>query len=86
MEDEKVMRALERKALGYETDEVVEEYAFREGEEILVKKKVTRKSVPPDIQAAKMLWEKQTPPREMSDEQIAQEKQRLLQLLKEEEN
>ena len=55
-------------------------------EEILVKKKVTRKSVPPDIQAAKMLLEKQTPPREMSDEQIAQEKQRLLQLLKEEEN
>ena len=86
MEDEKVMRALERKALGYETDEVVEEYAFREGEEILVKKKVTRKSVPPDIQVAKMLLEKQTPPREMSDEQIAQEKQRLLQLLKEEEN
>ncbi len=86
MEDENVMRALERKALGYETDEVVEEYAFREGEEILVKKKVTRKSVPPDIQAAKMLLEKQTPPREMSDEQIAREKQRLLQLLKEEEN
>lgn len=86
MEDEKVMRALERKALGYETDEVVEEYAFREGEEILVKKKVTRKSVPPDMQAAKMLLEREIPPREMSDEQIAREKQRLLQLLKEEKN
>ena len=84
--DEGVKDAMLRRALGFEADEVVEEYAFREGEEILVKKKVTRKSVPPDIQAAKMLLEKQTPPREMSDEQIAQEKQRLLQLLKEEEN
>lgn len=86
MEEERVRRALERKALGYETDEVVEEYGFREGEEILVKKKVTRKSVPPDIQAAKMLLGELPSPREMSDEQIEREKQRLLQMLKEEEN
>ncbi len=86
MEEERVRRALERKALGYETDEVVEEYGFREGEEILVKKKVTRKSVPPDIQAAKMLLGELPSPREMSDEQIEREKHRLLQMLKEEEN
>ena len=86
MDEERVRRALERKALGYETDEVVEEYGFREGEEILVKKKVTRKSVPPDIQAAKMLLGELPSPREMSDEQIEREKHRLLQMLKEEEN
>ena len=86
VEEERVRRALERKALGYETDEVVEEYGFREGEEILVKKKVTRKSVPPDIQAAKMLLGELPSPREMSDEQIEREKHRLLQMLKEEEN
>ena len=52
MSEDPVREALVRRALGYETDEVVEEYGFNEGEAVLLKRKVTKKSVPPDIQAA----------------------------------
>ena len=66
-------------------DEIVEEYAFQEGEAVLLKRKVTKKTVPPDMQAAKMLLEEEVPTASMSDEQLAAEKVRLLRLLKEEE-
>ena len=55
MDGEKIKGALLERALGYDADEVVEEYGFSEGEAVLVKRKVTKKRVPPDIQAAKML-------------------------------
>ena len=54
MRREEVTEALRRRALGYEADEVVEEYGFTEGEAVLLKRKVTKKDVPPDIQAAKI--------------------------------
>ena len=72
------------RALGYDADEVVEEYGFSEGEAVLVKRKVTRKRVPPDIQAAKMLLDGTPPLTSLSDEQLQKEKERLLLLLKEE--
>ena len=50
----------------------------------LVKRKVTRKRVPPDIQAAKMLLDGAPPLTSLSDEQLQKEKERLLLLLKEE--
>lgn len=53
---------------------------------MLLKRKVTKKSVPPDIQAAKILMGEQPSLREMSDEQLAQEKERLLRMLKEVQN
>lgn len=56
MDGEKIKGALLERALGYDADEVVEEYGFSEGEAVLVKRKVTRKRVPPDIQAAKSCW------------------------------
>ena len=86
--DDGVKDALRRRALGFETDEVVEEYAFQEGEAVLLKRKVTKKTVPPDIQAAKILMEEQKPLRTLTDEQLQEEKERLLRLLKsrEEEN
>lgn len=69
---------------GYDADEVVEEYGFSEGEAVLVKRKVTKKRVPPDIQAAKMLLDGAPPLTSLSDEQLQREKERLLLLLKEE--
>ncbi len=83
MKDDRVREALVRRALGYETDEVVEEYGFTEGEAVLLKRKVTKKSVPPDIQAAKMLMDGQMPLTEMSDEMLEEERQRLLKELQE---
>ncbi len=84
MDGEKIKGALLERALGYDADEVVEEYGFSEGEAVLVKRKVTKKRVPPDIQAAKMLLDGAPPLSSLSDEQLQKEKERLLLLLKEE--
>ena len=85
MSEEEVKAALRKRALGFETDEVVEEYGFNEGEAVLLKRKISKKVVPPDIQAAKMLMEEQGGLRTLTDEQLAAEKDRLLRLLTEEE-
>ena len=77
--------ALIKKALGYDYKEIVEEYVSSdEGEVKLAKKKVTKKNVPPDITALKLLLDSQTPISQMSDEQLEQEKKRLLKLLEQE--
>lgn len=85
MRREEVTEALRRRALGYEADEVVEEYGFTEGEAVLLKRKVTKRDVPPDIQAAKLLLEAEEPLAALTDEQLEQEKARLLLRLREEE-
>ena len=85
MRREEVTEALRRRALGYEADEVVEEYGFTEGEAVLLKRKVTKKDVPPDIQAAKLLLEAEEPLAALTDEQLEQEKARLLLRRREEE-
>ena len=86
MSEDPVREALVRRALGYETDEVVEECGFNEGEAVLLKRKVTKKSVPPYIQAAKMLLDAEVPLEQLSDEKLEEERQRLLRELQEEEN
>ncbi|MBQ3492604.1 MAG: hypothetical protein IJA88_00685 [Clostridia bacterium] len=74
--------ALVKKALGYDYKEVVEEYVSGEdGEVKLTKKKVTKKNVPPDITAIKILLEETPPLSDMTDEELQEEKQRLLKLL-----
>ena len=85
MRDESVRDALRRRALGYETDEVSEEYSYKDGEEQLIRRKVTKKAMPPDITAAKILLDEEPGLAELSDEALAAEKERLLALLKAEE-
>ena len=77
--------ALIKKALGYDAEEVIEEYATdKDGVVVLSKKKVTIKNVPPDVSAIKILLEGEVEPiSTMTDEELEQEKQRLLSLLKE---
>ena len=54
----KVIKALEKKAVGYETEDVVEEYVKNDQDKpMLVKKKVSRYYVPADISATKLLLE-----------------------------
>lgn len=72
---------LKKKALGYDTTESVEEYALNEGEVVLSKKKVTTKTVPPDVTALKMLLESNKDISSLSDEELEREKIRLLKLL-----
>jgi len=76
-------KALIKKALGYDATEVVEEYvSSEEGEVKLTKKKVTKKNVPPDITALKILIEEENGGvMSMTDEQLLEEYDRLLELL-----
>ena len=85
-DEQDLKQALIKKALGYDATEVVEEYVQSvEGDVKLTKRKVTKKSVPPDMTALKILIEGEClkPVSEMTDEELFQEKQRLLNLLKE---
>ena len=74
-----------KKALGYDTTEVVEEYVSgEEGEIKLTKKKVTTKNVPPDLSALKLLLDSQNVSvQNMTDEELILERERLLKELKE---
>lgn len=90
MNEEEIKNALLKKALGYESDEIVEEYTTDEnGNSVLSKRKITKKFNPPDINALRFLLEQSDLSNDeiskMSDKQLLQEKQRLLQLLKQKE-
>lgn len=90
MNEEQIKDALLKKALGYESDEIVEEYTTDEnGQAVLSKRKITKKFNPPDINALRFLLEQLNLSDDeishMTDSQLIQEKERLLQLLKEKE-
>lgn len=75
-----------RKAKGYDSSETTEEFAAVDGEMTLVKRKVVTKPVPPDLSAIKVLMEIDDSNRDvtkMTDEELAEEKLRLIALLKE---
>ena len=96
VEDSDLKKALLKKALGFVSDEIVEEYTLdEEGNSVLNKRKVTKKYNPPDLSAMKVLLDKAMKvlldKADISDElshmtnsQLKQEKKRLLKLLKEE--
>ncbi len=88
-----IKKALLKKALGYSTREVVEEYVLDEdGVKRLAKKKITKKNVSPDIAAMRVLIERYGEDdyaaklRSMTDKQLQEERDRLLKLLKEEDD
>ena len=51
---DKVKEAILKVALGFSVGEVTEEYDVKDGELRLVKRRETRKDVPPDLKAAKL--------------------------------
>lgn len=84
--DEKTIKAIIKRALGYDSKEIVEEYVKgEEGEIVLSKKKVTIKNVPPDVSALKILLDldKSKDESEMTDKELDEEIEKLLLLLKE---
>ena len=86
MFEDDILGALKKCAVGLETNEVVEEYDAKDGELKLVKRKVTKRDIPPDIKAVKMLMEGGGVDG-LSIEELEEEKKNLLNLLnKEEEN
>ena len=80
--------ALIKKALGYDATEVVEEYSSdNDGVVKLLKKKITTKNVPPDMSALKFLLDEgQKELTQMIDQELFEEKVRLLNILKEIQN
>ena len=89
-EEEKLKKALLKKALGYDANEVVCEYVCDEdGQAKLAKKKVTRKHFAPDVSALKIYIEKYYTSEfdkisSMSDQELEEEMARLIKLIKEE--
>lgn len=83
MEDDSVKQALKKCAVGFETGEVVEEFVMEDGELRLVKKKVTKRSIPPDIKAVKMLLDGEGLSG-LSEEELERERENILAILKEE--
>lgn len=80
-EDAEIKSALIKCATGLSASETVEEFAVDgDGELKLVKRKVTKRDIPPDIKAVKMLMEERS---ELSDEELETEKAELLKLLNE---
>lgn len=80
--EEDLKGALKKCAVGFGTSDVVEEFSVEDGELRLVKKKVTRRDVPPDIKAVKLLMEGDAGA--LSDEEIEEEMKNLEKMLKEE--
>lgn len=84
MRSKKLEVALRKVALGYSLKEVTEEYSVEDGEMKLTKRKETRKDVPPDLKAVKLLLEgEEEPVSEWTDEELDKEKARLIALIKE---
>ena len=83
----KIKKALLDKALGYTTQEVIEEYGFSGEEFVLQKRKTSTKTYPPDLSALQMLLdeteEADNKYLNFSKEELEKEKIRLLKLLKE---
>lgn len=80
-DEDRVKRALIKCATGLSASETVEEFSVENGELKLVKKKITRREIPPDIKAVKLLLDGRE---ELSDEELEAEKQKLMDMLKEE--
>lgn len=85
MDDEKILNAVRKVALGFSLEEITEEYGVEDGELKLVKRRETHKDIPPDLKAVKILMEEKDYST-LSDEELEREKNRLLKQLKEEED
>ena len=84
MFEDDIFGALKKCAVGLETNEIVEEFGVEDGELKLVKRKVTKRDIPPDIKAVKMLIDGGGVDG-LSVEELEEEKQKLLKLLNKEE-
>lgn len=77
MDSDDILSAVVKRARGYIAMETVEEYAVVDGSLELIKKRVTTKDVPPDMTAAKMLFD-DSDFSSMTDEMLEAERRRLL--------
>lgn len=80
--NEDIRKALGELAKGMVVEEVMEEYVVSDSGAVeLQKKRVTKKKLPPDLDAFRILYG-DSAYKELSDAELAKEKRRLLKLLK----
>lgn len=82
----KIEKALLNKALGYTTQEIIEEYGYSGEDFVLQKRKTSTKSYPPDLSALQILLDNGREENELykfTDKELEEEKIRLINLLKE---
>ena len=83
---ESVKEAIMKKALGYEIKEIAEEYVMADDELKLIKRKVNTKIYPPDLDAIAMIVDKEKEKESdyacFSDEELLEEKDKLIKLFK----
>ena len=83
----KIRKALMDKALGYTTQEIIEEYGISGEEFVLQKRKTSTKTYPPDLSALQMLIDEndinENKYLSFTKEELEKEKNRLINLLKE---
>lgn len=80
--EEQIKEALKKCAVGLSTSETVEEFSVEDGELKLIKRKVTKRDVPPDIKAVKLLMD-DGGLSGLSDEELEAERNELIKKLKE---
>ena len=83
---EAVKKALYKKAVGYASEDTVEEYSDSDGDLVLVKRNVTTKPVPPDIAAIKLVLGLDGGEEDLSassDEELEKRKKKLIKIIKE---
>ncbi|MBR2052833.1 MAG: hypothetical protein IJ959_01620 [Clostridia bacterium] len=84
MEDVEIEKALIKKAVGFQVEEVIEEFSIDEnGNQVLTKRKKTTKNIPPDVSAIKILlayYDEKTfdELNAMTDEELRQQRDLLL--------
>jgi hypothetical protein len=82
--NEKLIKALLKKAKGYETKEIIDEFTVDgDNAPVLNRRKITYKDVPPDIGAVKTIAEilNVNEYKDLSAEELQKEKRRLLEEL-----
>ena len=90
-EEERLKKILLKKAMGYGVREETVEYVRDDGgDEIVSKRKVSKKHIPPDVSALRLLIEhfyqnSFNDVESMSDEELEKEREKIIKLLKEEE-
>lgn len=84
--EKKALKALIKKAIGYDAEEITEEFSYENNNQLLSKKKVVSKHFPPDVSAIKILltyYGNKTfgELESMTDEELIKERDTLLLLL-----
>jgi hypothetical protein len=80
--EEKIKKAIKKRALGFTVKETVKVYKVKKGKEELNKRKVKTKYYPPDLTAARVALENVKKIEEYSDGELTEERKRIEEELK----